>query len=718
MDLEKLEIRNHRSIKNQWGEDAIKFEGLDCLVGKNNVGKTNIISAIKYLLEEEDKEKDEELYWNKDTSLTVEVRGYFKVTEDDLERIEDEGRREQVRDLLLDENGLDNHLGICGITKPDDENGSGDTSLQVIQLRPVDDDLSEEAFVGFRDEQWDKTDEEEDFTKTDYRDEMQREYSEVAEFVNEDSLKQKGAWKEGYERYIDSKPEDLEFEPKPTDFPSGTKNLIRDVVLPDVIKIPAIKEVEDAAQASGELGEMTDALYSELEEDINKQLDEQLDGVYDRLDDSSESFERQISDYLKQAFQDYSVDLDFPRIESRRLFRDVGIRIEDEKLEDTLSHENVGEGVRRVLVFSMLRTIADLRDGSLTISNEDEEDEQRQPLLILYEEAELFLHPNLQKNLLRVFRSLTEGESQIIFNTHSPVLIQNEIIDTINIVRDHSGTEVTQFHTVLNGREPREQSRLMDLQKTSSYIFSDRVVLVEGRSDAIVLRKSASALDSDWEFESQGIPVLPVGGKDDLPLFKDFLEDLGIDVLVMTDIGSLRSTVHSLVQEGFPHDEIEDLKETSDSLVEDGEVEHSWNSSDIDSKILNATWEKTFERYKELERRLEEGEEVEREHIDSLKKLINKKSNDAWREAITSDHERINSERLNLRARILEDDILVLNGEIEDYYPDVDVSNKIEAALEFSAEEYSTEELRDHFTELPDKEKTDVEAFLERVFEG
>lgn len=716
MDLEKLEVRNHRSVKDQWGEDAITFEGLDCLVGKNNVGKTNIISAIKYLLEEEDKDKDEELYWNKDTSLTVEVRGYFEVTEDDLERIEDEDKREKVRGLLLHNNGFDNHFGICRTTEPNDEEGSGNTHFQVIQFRPVDEDYTEETFLCYRDDQWDNTDDE-DFTETDYRNEMQNEYPEIAEYVDEDSLKRKGAWEDGYERYVDSRPEDLDFEPRPTDFPTGTKQLIRDVVLPDVIKIPAIKEVEDAAQASGELGEMTDALYSELEEDINEQLDEQLGGVYERLDASSESFEGQISDYLQQAFRDYSVNLDFPRVESRRLFRDVGIRIEDEQLEDTLSHENVGEGVRRVLVFSMLRTIADLRDGSLAISNEHEEAEQQQPLLILYEEAELFLHPNLQKNLLRVFRSLTKGEAQIIFNTHSPVLIQNEIIDTINIVRDNSGTEVTQFHTVLSERDPREQSRLTDLQKVSSYIFSDRVVLVEGRSDEIVLRKLASALDPDWEFESQGIPVLPVGGKDDLPLFKNFLEDLGIEVFVMADIGALRTKAHSLVEEGFPHNEIEDLKDTSDSLVEDGEVEHSWNSSDINSKILNATWEKTFERYKELKSMLEDGEDVEQEHIDSLKKLINKKSNDAWREAITSDHKRINSERLGLRTRILEDDILVLNGEIEDYYPDVEVSNKTEAALEFSVEDYSTEELRDYFAELPDREETDVEAFLDGVFD-
>jgi len=67
-----------------------------------------------------------------------------------------------------------------------------------------------------------------------------------------------------------------------------------------------------------------------------------------------------------------------------------------------------------------------------------------------------------------------------LYSIRTPLLIQNKILDTINIVRDKNGTEVTQFHTVLNQKEPREQSRLMDLQKVSSYIFSERVVLVEG----------------------------------------------------------------------------------------------------------------------------------------------------------------------------------------------------------------------------------------------
>jgi len=98
-----------------------------------------------------------------------------------------------------------------------------------------------------------------------------------------------------------------------------------------------------------------------------------------------------------------------------------------------------------------------------------------------------------------------------LYSIRTPLLIQNKILDTINIVRDKNGTEVTQFHTVLNQKEPREQSRLMDLQKVSSYIFSERVVLVEGRSDAIVLREVSSSLNPNWNFDSLGIPVLQVG---------------------------------------------------------------------------------------------------------------------------------------------------------------------------------------------------------------
>ncbi|WP_080505829.1 AAA family ATPase [Halomicrobium katesii] len=87
MELIDIEIERFRSVKEQTGSESIEFQGLDCLVGENNSGKTNILSAVRFLLEEETKENDSELFWQKRDNETVEVRGYFETTPTDLDRI-------------------------------------------------------------------------------------------------------------------------------------------------------------------------------------------------------------------------------------------------------------------------------------------------------------------------------------------------------------------------------------------------------------------------------------------------------------------------------------------------------------------------------------------------------------------------------------------------------------------------------------------------------
>jgi len=89
-----------------------------------------------------------------------------------------------------------------------------------------------------------------------------------------------------------------------------------------------------------------------------------------------------------------------------------------------------------------------------------------------------------------------------------------------------------------------------------------------------------------------------------------------------------------------------------------------------------------------------------------------------WKQPVIDNPEQLNSIRGEVRTKLLEENILVLMGDVEDYYPEVDPRNKIEAALEFSATDYDVRELRNHFVELPDRDKTDVEAFLGKVFDA
>jgi hypothetical protein len=103
--------------------------------------------------------------------------------------------------------------------------------------------------------------------------------------------------------------------------------------------------------------------------------------------------------------------------------------------------------------------------------------------------------------------------------------------------------------------------------------------------------------------------------------------------------------------------------------------------------------------------------------INGLKGKAGEIGENGWKQPIVDDYEQLNSIREEVRVKLLEENILVLMGDIEDYYPEVEPRNKIEAALEFSATEYSPDELRTHFVNIPDKGKTDVEVFLESIFE-
>jgi hypothetical protein len=63
----------------------------------------------------------------------------------------------------------------------------------------------------------------------------------------------------------------------------------------------------------------------------------------------------------------------------------------------------------------------------------------------------------------------------------------------------------------------------------------------------------------------------------------------------------------------------------------------------------------------------------------------------------------------------LDENVLVLNATIEDYYP-YEGGNKVEAALECDPIGMSKEDLCSRFTPLSSGETTDMETFLNRLF--
>lgn len=710
MQLVDLEIRRYRSIKDQSGENSIEFEGLDCLVGKNNAGKTNILSAVKFLLDEPEKDRDEELYWQKNTDQTVEIRGFFKVDEEDLDRILDPDKRQDVESSLLTEGEHEGELGICKRVPPT-ENGIH-PKTELLQFLPDHDRLSKEILVEYRDDWWEEIGNEEGFTKTDFRNKMREKYPEIADLVPEGKQRNKGIWEDKFQEYVDSKPDKLDLSLQSTGFKQGTKTLILNEFLPRVISIPAVKEVQSATKRGGELGDVVDQISAEIQEELDQEVEKMLGGFDPRNHPDIKRVESNITEHLSSTFEEQSVQLSFPEFSTKYLFREVDIQIQEENLE-SLSKENVGEGVKRTLIFSLVRTLADLREGKLTLGDDDDTTKNPRPLLLLYEEAELFLHPSLQKTLLQTFDQLTESNTQVLFSTHSPILIQHETLDTINIVRKEAdnGTTVTQFHSVLKERNQEDRSRLTDLKSVSSYIFSEKVVLVEGVSDKIVFEKLSPCLHPKWDFDKQSIPVLDAGGKGDVCRFKRFLDDLGIETFAIFDVDAAKGECQTVVSSATSIDKLEELNDA----VEAGFSGPQYSVEDLETEFRMMPWDDAFERLEDLKDRLADGANTSDDDIELLTKILQKceKStppNELWGSSS------VEEERVAAVEELLNENVLLLSGELEDYYPCEDGDRKREAALKFDPSGHDPEELCEEFQPLANHEHTDIEVFLSNVF--
>lgn len=707
MKLTRLEIEGYRSVRDQTGSDAIEFDGLDCLVGKNNAGKTNILCAVLLLLDNSPKNTDEELFWNMDTDQTVEIRAFFDVSDDDLDRITDPDDRNILEQNLIDVHGHEGMLGLC-IEATNDDGVS--TNRRLLKWLPVDEHWSREGVIERRDKLWDQQKSGE-ITKTEYAETLEEEFPPIADRIPQSKRRNKGIWTTTYHEYIDTHPEELEFEIQPTTFGDVDQSVVFDALLPRVIHIPASREIESATQRGGVFGNLIDEISEGIQDDLDRELESRLSDFDPGEHEAVKAVESRLTEHLKTTFGNQAVGFRFPTISTDYIFKNADIRIDEEDLSD-LSKENVGQGVKRTVIFSLLRTIAEIRDGILPPEDPNGTIATNRPLLITFEESELFLHPALQIRLLSAFRDLRETDVQIIFSTHSPMLIEHQILDTIHLVRKvDRETTVTQFHTILEDEDPVDRSRLTELPSVSSYIFADRVLLVEGTSDYIVINKLAKRFHEDWNFDIRDVTLLNAGGKGDVCRYYRFLQQLGIETFAIVDIDACRSELETILDESDPA--WEKLRRFQE-VVDDRFTGPHYDPEGLETAIRTMPWETGFERLEDLADRLRLDMDTNPDDHEIIRKVLSKcEQTSPPKQAWLADD--VKTERIDLVEGLLDSNILLLSGDIEDYYP-FEGGNKREAAIAFDPMDHSTEELLKNFCQLTSGDN-DLEFFFDRVFE-
>jgi hypothetical protein len=154
-------------------------------------------------------------------------------------------------------------------------------------------------------------------------------------------------------------------------------------------------------------------------------------------------------------------------------------------------------------------------------------------VVLLVEEPELYLRPQLQRYLYRLLRSFAHAGNQVLYSTHSPAFLNVAQFEELALtVREAgAGTLLYQPDALPATSDFRA---LTEFDSTRSELFLARAaLLVEGRTEQLAFPLVFRALGYDSDRE--GISIIECGGKGNLPLFVRVCQAARIPYVVVHD---------------------------------------------------------------------------------------------------------------------------------------------------------------------------------------
>lgn len=133
--------------------------------------------------------------------------------------------------------------------------------------------------------------------------------------------------------------------------------------------------------------------------------------------------------------------------------------------------------------------------------------------LLLIEEPEAHLHPQLENTFFRYLQKLDEDNHfQIIVSSHSPTITAKTKLDNV-IIMNNVGNNVFSTalkDTPLNVDDRKFLKKFLDVTK-SQLFFSKGVILVEGITEALLIPVFARLMDETYDLDKNGIEVIVTG---------------------------------------------------------------------------------------------------------------------------------------------------------------------------------------------------------------
>ena len=536
MKLKWVHIKNYRSCKDM----PIEIGSMQALVGANNAGKSSIIRALDFLFNPSTTKVDEETFWNGDAELQIWVEAFFNELSDA------EKEDEKIKPFLRPDDTF--HIArsaIWKIEEPEEEGappGDGKPVISQHFCKPMPnyDWLQEGQINGTNIGEWWKN-----------KDDLKVGDANFLDYVGT-TKPGVGVWKAKTKEFIEAHLSADDFEDAWNDNPQGYAGVLKGT-LPHFIFVPAVRDISDEAKVTktNPFGKLLYAVLESVTAQQKSELETTLEGLQKRLNriggaDRLESIvetEKKLNDVLKE-YMDCDLEIEFqsPSVETLlttpQLFADDGFR-------NIVT--NKGHGLQRAIIFSILRCYSELVTGA--------GDKKKKPMIFAVEEPELYMHPQAQRNIRRVFRGIADKGDQVIFSTHSSLLLDvayfdevirveaiQEKIDEKNTVR--SAVWQLPMEAMIKDLKARHDVDVTDDSMRELYshayhpnrsegFFAKSIILVEGATEQYALPIYAET--AGHPLDSLNISVVDSGGKGTMDRLYRIFNELGIPCFMIFD---------------------------------------------------------------------------------------------------------------------------------------------------------------------------------------
>jgi len=287
-------------------------------------------------------------------------------------------------------------------------------------------------------------------------------------------------------------------------------------------------------------------------ETIEKELEKLREDII--ADDFSQKLESRLNTLMQDTFPELSVTLFGEEKDSfnKKLSSLITTDIKFANQGIPVNMENHGHGIRRQFLFNSLRGLNHVfaevdkskakRDNEI-IDNIDKRDNGNRKKMLLIEEPELFLHPQSIRAFADVLYELAEGSGfQVMAATHSPVLVDLSRDHTTllrTVMDNEDGTKVHQVSDNLFDRDEKERLKMLNSfdPHVCEAFFNDKVILVEGDTEAVVFRELINKMISVEKLHIMDAPlIVNCGSKINMPSFQKVLNHFDIQYYVIHDL--------------------------------------------------------------------------------------------------------------------------------------------------------------------------------------